>query len=301
MGALQSNLLLLLAAAIWGLAFVAQRVGMDYVGPFTFNGIRFLLGSLSLLPLILYYRNQHKQTAPARPRDAIKAGVLAGLILFIAASLQQIGLIYTTAGKAAFITCLYIVLVPMAGIFLKQYVSITTWISSVFAIVGLYLLCVKESFFISYGDLLQLVGALFWAAHILIIGHYASRVDVLQLSFFQFITCGMLSLAIAAGFETVALDGLVGALIPILYGGIFSVGVAYTLQVIGQKYSPPAHAAIILSMETVFAALGGFWLLDERLGFKELIGCGLMLTGMLLTQLQSIHSGTEVRVAEETK
>lgn len=301
MGALQSNLLLLLAAAIWGLAFVAQRVGMDYVGPFTFNGIRFLLGSLSLLPLILYYRNQHKQTAPARPRDAIKAGVLAGLILFIAASLQQIGLIYTTAGKAAFITCLYIVLVPMAGIFLKQYVSITTWISSVFSIVGLYLLCVKESFFISYGDLLQLVGALFWAAHILIIGHYASRVDVLQLSFFQFITCGMLSLAIAAGFETVALDGLVGALIPILYGGIFSVGVAYTLQVIGQKYSPPAHAAIILSMETVFAALGGFWLLDERLGFKELIGCGLMLTGMLLTQLQSIHSGTEVRVAEETK
>ncbi len=300
MSALQSNLLLLLAAAIWGLAFVAQRVGMEHVGPFTFNGVRFLLGSVSLLPLIFTYRNKTQPTSAAKPKEAVRAGIFAGLILFMGASLQQIGLIYTTAGKAAFITCLYIVLVPILGIFLKQYVSITTWLSSVLAIVGLYLLCVKESFFISYGDLLQLVGALFWSVHILLIDHYASRINVLKLSFFQFITCGVLSLGTALWFETITLEGLTGALIPILYGGFFSVGIAYTLQVVGQKYSPPSHAAIILSMETVFATIGGFFLLDERLGFQELIGCGLMLSGMLLTQLQGTQSTTEVKMAEET-
>ncbi|HWR42376.1 DMT family transporter [Sporomusa sp.] len=297
MSALKSNLLLLLAAAIWGLAFVAQRVGMEHVGPFTFNGIRFALGSLSLLPLIFHYRKKPEQIQGNCSREAVRAGILAGLVLFTAASLQQIGLIYTTAGKAAFITCLYIVLVPILGIFLKHYVSITTWLSSVLALVGLYLLCVKENFSISYGDFLQLVGAVFWSVHILLIDHFANRVDVLKLSFFQFITCGILSLVTAFWLETMTVEGLAGALIPILYGGIFSVGIAYTLQVIGQKYSPPSHAAIILSMETVFATVGGFLLLDERLGFKELVGCALMLAGMLLTQLQSMRS-TPV-VAEE--
>lgn len=300
MSALKSNMLLLLAAAIWGVAFVAQRVGMEHVGPFTFNGVRFALGSLSLLPLIFYYRNKPRQVTSNPPRGVIWAGFLAGLILFTAASLQQIGLIYTTAGKAAFITCLYIVLVPILGIFLKQYVSMITWLSSVLAVIGLYLLCVKESFSISYGDLLQLVGAFFWAVHILLIDYFASRVDVLKLSFFQFVTCAILSITTAFLFETITTEGITQALIPILYGGICSVGIAYTLQVVGQKYSPPSHAAIILSMETVFATIGGFLILDERLGLQELIGCALMLSGMLLTQLQSMQSTVAVETAEES-
>jgi len=292
MSALKSNMLLVLAAAIWGLAFVAQRVGMDYVGPFTFNGIRFVLGSFSLLPLMFYLRNKSQPAAGNHNtiREAVKAGFFAGLVLFIAASLQQIGLIYTTAGKAAFITCLYIVFVPLFGILLRQYVGLSIWLSAMLALIGLYLLCVKESFTVSYGDMLQLVGALFWSVHILLIDYYAARVDVLKLSLFQFITCAVLSMATALCFETITLAGIHGALIPLLYGGIFSVGIAYTLQVVGQKYSPPSHAAIILSMETVFATIGGYLLLDERLGVRELFGCSLMLTGMLLTQLQSIRS-----------
>ncbi len=291
MSALKSNLLLLLAAAIWGLAFVAQRVGMEHVGPFTFNGVRFALGSLSLLPLLFYYQGKPRQAPVQSSGSVVLAGVLAGLILFSAASLQQIALLYTTAGKAAFITCLYIVLVPVLGIFLKHHVGNAIWFSCILAVVGLYLLCVKESLTIGYGDFLLLAGALIWAVHILLIDYYASRVEVLKLSCYQFITCSVLSLAAALWLETITLAGLSRALMPILYGGIFSVGVAYTLQVVGQKYSPPSHAAIILSMETVFATLGGFFLLDERLGLRELAGCGLMLAGMLLTQLQSIQAG----------
>ena len=298
MSTLKSNLLLLLAAAIWGFAFVAQRVGMDHMGPFTFNGIRFILGGMSLLPLIFYFRKKPQKTSGV-VTGALLPGIAAGLILFTAASLQQIGLIYTTAGKAAFVTCLYIVFVPIFGIFLKQHVNRIIWLSSVLAVVGLYLLCVKESFFISYGDLLQLIGALFWTVHILLIDHYAERVDVLQLSFFQFVTCGILSLTTALWQETITIAGLAGGIIPILYGSFCSVGIAYTLQVVGQKYSPPAQAAIILSMETVFAAIGGFGLLNERLGFQELIGCALMLSGMLLTQLQSIRPAATGELAEE--
>jgi len=299
MSAMKSNLLLLLAAAIWGFAFVAQRVGMEHVGPFTFNGVRFVLGSLSLLPLIFYFQNKPQASPKVKATGALLPGFLAGLILFTAASLQQIGLIYTTAGKAAFVTCLYIVLVPILGIFLKQHVSKATWLSAVLAVVGLYLLCVKESFFIAYGDLLQLIGALFWTVHILLIDHFADRVDVLKLSFFQFVTCGLLSMGTALGLETITLAGLSGALIPILYGGFCSVGIAYTLQVVGQKHSPPAQAAIILSMETVFATIGGYLLLDERLGFQELVGCALMLAGMLLTQLQGVQPVARVEMAEE--
>ena len=299
MSAMKSNLLLLLAAAIWGFAFVAQRVGMEHVGPFTFNGVRFVLGSLSLLPLIFYFQNKPQASPKVKATGALLPGFFAGLILFTAASLQQIGLIYTTAGKAAFVTCLYIVLVPILGIFLKQHVSKATWLSAVLAVVGLYLLCVKESFFIAYGDLLQLIGALFWTVHILLIDHFADRVDVLKLSFFQFVTCGLLSMGTALGLETITLAGLSGALIPILYGGFCSVGIAYTLQVVGQKHSPPAQAAIILSMETVFATIGGYLLLDERLGFQELVGCALMLAGMLLTQLQGVQPVARVEMAEE--
>lgn len=290
-----SNLLLLLAAGIWGVAFVAQRVGMDYVGPFTFNGVRFALGSLSLVPLILFYKDSSpsQEKVENETRNAVIAGIWAGLVLFIAASLQQIGLLYTTAGKAAFITCLYIVLVPILGIFLKQYVSMSTWIGSVIAVVGLYLLCVRDSFFISYGEVLELVGSFFWAIHILLIDHYSRRAPVLKLAFFQFITCSVLSLVTALFIETISIHTIYEAAIPILYGGICSVGVAYTLQVIAQKNAQPSHAAIILSMETVFAAIGGWLILNEKLGFQESLGCVIMFIGMLLSQLQNLRKPKE--------
>ena len=216
------------------------------------------------------------------------AGLLAGLVLFLGASLQQIGLVYTTAGKAAFITCLYIVIVPMLGIFLKQYISWSTWCGCIMAIMGLYLLCVKESFFISYGEVLELIGALFWSIHILVIDRFSRKVDVLKLSFVQFITCSVLSLITALCIETISIETLEQALVPILYGGICSVGIAYTLQVVGQKYAQPSHAAIILSMETVFAAIGGWIILNEKLGAQELLGCAIMLVGILLSQLQNL-------------
>jgi len=291
MSVFKSNLLLLLAAAIWGFAFVAQRMGMDYVGPFSYNGVRFALGALSLVPLILFYKktSQRKTKEEQGLKKVMSAGLIAGAVLFLGASLQQIGLIYTTAGKAAFITCLYIVLVPMAGLFLKQYISMTTWLGSLVAIVGLYLLCVKDSFFMSYGEFLELIGAFFWTIHILVIDRFARKVDVLQLSFFQFITCSALSLLTALVIETISVESLRLALVPILYGGICSVGIAYTLQVVGQKNAQPSHAAIILSMETVFAAFGGWLILNEKLGVQEVIGSAIMLAGMLLSQMQNIN------------
>ena len=290
MSTFKSNLLLLLAAAIWGFAFVAQRVGMEYVGPFMFNGVRFALGAFSLLPLMFFYRkgSQHVGNSDPKLKNIIGAGLLAGLVLFLGATFQQIGLIYTTAGKAAFTTCLYIVIVPMLGIFFKQYISMSTWFGCIVAIMGLYLLCVKEDFSISYGEVLELIGAFLWSIHILIIDRFSKKINVLTLSFVQFSTCSVLSLVAACFTETMSIDMLRQALVPLLYGGIFSVGIAYTLQAVGQKYAQPSHTAIILSMETVFAAIGGWIILNERLGVQELIGCAIMLIGMLLAQLQNI-------------
>lgn len=286
MSVMKSNLLLLLTAAIWGFAFVAQRVGMDNVGPFTFNGVRFLLGSISLIPLLWFFRGDALYQSREWKRG-IWPGILAGTVLFMGATLQQIGLVYTTAGKAAFITSLYIVAVPVIGIFLRQPVSRATWLGCFLTVIGLYFLCIKESASLQYGDLLELCGAFFWAFHILIIGYFSRRVDALKLSLVQFLTCSILSLIIALATETIMINQLLAAAIPILYGGICSVGIAYTLQVIGQRNSPPAHAAIIFSMEAVFAVIGGFLLLGEKLAVQEIVGCILMLAGMLISQLNN--------------
>ena len=280
-------MLLMLTAAIWGFAFVAQRVGMQYVGAFTFNGVRFALGSISLVPLIIYFKNKKTEEQPEKTAaaSALVPGIIAGSVLFFGASLQQAGLAYTTAGKAAFITGLYIVLVPLLGIFLKQRVGLNTWLGVVLAVSGLYFLSVNEDFTIAFGDLLEIIGAFFWAVHILVIDYFTKKVDALRLSCAQFAMCSALSIITALIFEDISVSGLSQAAIPILYGGLLSVGVAYTLQVVAQKHAKPSHAAIILSMEAVFAALGGALLLKENMGVRGYLGCALMFAGMLLTQV----------------
>ena len=283
---LQSDLILLVAATIWGFAFVAQRVGMDYVGPFLFNGVRFALGSLSLLPL-LHWRGKEMEAKQERSGIALAGGGVAGVVLFIGASLQQVGLVYTTAGKAGFITGLYVVIVPVLGFFLRQRIRLGSWVGAVLAAVGLYFLSVTERFSISFGDLLELGGAFFWAFHVLMIGWLSPRVSAIRFSIFQFMVCSCLSLATACLAEDIILDRLLRASIPILYGGFFSVGIAYTLQVVAQKKAPPSHAAIILSLETVFAALGGWVFLGETLSPRGLVGCALMFSGMILSQVPS--------------
>ncbi len=300
---LVSNLILLLAAIIWGFAFVAQRVSIKYVGPFTYNGVRFALGSISLLPVMLLMKNKPSMEAADKGQNKklFQGGIIAGIFLFTAASLQQIGLIYTSAGKAAFVTSLYIVFVPVLGIFLRQRISSGTWFGALMALAGLYLLCVTEGLTVSRGDWLELAGAFFWAFHILIIGYFGKHVDVVKLSCIQFVVCSVLSLGTALVFERIELDTLLQAAIPILYGGIFSVGLAYTLQAVGQKNANPAHAAIILSMESLFAAIGGAMLLKEILHTRELAGCALMLAGMLLSQLQSFRGQSTTSGTLESK
>ena len=291
---LKSDTLLLTTAAIWGFAFVAQRIGMDYLGPFAFNGIRFFLGSLSLLPLLMITREQKPGNAPssasspgARGMQGLFGGGLAGLVLFISASLQQVGLVYTTAGKAGFITGLYVVIVPVIGLFFGQKTGKATWIGAFLAASGLYLLSVTESFTIAPGDLLELIGAFFWAGHVLIIGWLSPRIHPLKLAFYQFVTCAILSLLTALIVESISFYAFCQAALPILYGGLLSVGVAYTLQVVAQRDARPSHAAVILSLEAVFAALGGWMVLGETLTLRGMTGCALMLAGMLSSQLRT--------------
>lgn len=295
--------ILLLTAAIWGFAFVAQRVGMEHVGAFTFNGIRFAIGSISLLPVIYFFnkksssdeKNSDVKNSEANLKTTVISGVIAGSVLFIAASFQQIGLIYTTAAKAGFITSLYIVLVPILGIFLKQKTHYTTWIGAIVAVVGLYLLSINENLSIEFGDFLEIIGAFFWAAHIQLIDRFVKKVDAIKLSSIQFATCALLSIITAFIYEDVNLSGISNALVPLLYGGIMSAGVAYTLQAVGQKYAKPSHAAIALSMEAVFAAIGGILLLGEVLPLRGYLGSALMLAGMLITQTENIKKPQELK------
>jgi drug/metabolite transporter (DMT)-like permease len=286
---MKSDGLLLLTAVIWGFAFVAQRVGMDYVGPFGFNGVRFALGGLVLLPFLR--RNHLRDDHSSRREPALLSlpslggGLVAGLVLFCGASFQQVALVYTTAGNAGFITGLYVVLVPIMGMALGHKTHPGTWFGAALAGIGLYLLSVVGSFTISPGDLLVLIGAFFWAVHVHLIGWLSPRQDPLKIAFLQFVACAVLSLVTSVAFEHNTARSYWSAAIPILYGGALSVGVAYTLQVVAQKKAKPAHAAIILSLEAVFAALGGWLILGETLSPRGIMGCVLMLCGMLLSQL----------------
>ena len=283
-GAWRADALLLLTAVIWGFAFVAQRVGMDHLGPFAFNAARFTLGSLSLLPLVWFFPDRQQSGT----QTLLLGSLAAGALLYAGSSMQQIGLVYTTAGNAGFITGLYIVLVPLIALFWGQKTNRYTWLGAALALVGLFLLSVTDELTIAYGDLLELIGAFFWAGHVLVIGWLCRRMDPIRLAFGQFVVCALLSLASALLWESIDFGTMRRAWLPIAYAGILSVGVAYTLQVVAPRQAPAAHAAIILSLEAVFAALGGWLLLDEQLGVRGLIGCTLMLAGMLLSQLHTI-------------
>ena len=283
---LHSDLLLLLTAAIWGFAFVAQRVGMDHVGPFTYNAIRFAIGSISLLPLIIFTSGTKKSAAVSgNSRALLVGGALAGVVLFAGASLQQAGLVYTTAGNAGFITGLYVVIVPLLGLFWKQRPEFGTWVGAFLAVAGLYFLSINDKLSISFGDFLVLLSAFFWAGHVLLIGWLSPKMNSLKLASAQFAICSLLSLIVAFTMEEMTLTGIYQAIIPILYGGLFSVGIAYTLQVVAQRHAHPAHSAILLSLEGVFAALGGWLLLAETFTSRALLGCGLILAGMLFSEL----------------
>ncbi|MDR3161635.1 MAG: DMT family transporter [Spirochaetaceae bacterium] len=330
--ALRADILLLLTSCIWGFGFVAQRSGMEYVGPFAFNGIRFILGSLSLFPLIFFrqWKISGRFGGPGGRRAAVLPSLAAGSCLFIAVTLQQLGLIFTTAGNAGFITGLYVVLVPILGIFLGRKTGLPTWTGAVFTLTGLYFLSASGHLkAVNPGDLITAVSAVFWAFHVLLIDALVQRTDPLLLSSGQFGWCGLCSLAaaflvepliggwverlnpalLASGiFSWRSLPALIAAppsgtallagLIPLLYGGLASVGIAYTLQVVAQQHAPPAHATIILCLEGCFAALGGVLILGEGLGTWTILGFVLMFCGMLITQWELIMGGPRKKKAE---
>ena len=251
-----ANTLLLITAAIWGLGFVAQVLGMNYLEPFAFIGIRFLLGAASLLPLVVFFH--HRKWLPVSPAHTVVTGSLVlGVILFAAGSLQQVGIVYSNASNAGFITGLYMVIVPIIGLALKYRTGLNTWLGCVLAVVGLFLLSVKADFTMGYGDTLLLVGAVGWALHILAIDHYAPRAAPLLLSLGQFIVCGCLAMVVSVFIETTSWEQVRAATYVLIYAGVITVGVAYTLQVIAQERTDPTHADIILSLEAVFGALGG--------------------------------------------
>jgi drug/metabolite transporter (DMT)-like permease len=320
--ALRADVLLLLTAGIWGFGFVAQRSGMEYVGPFAFNGIRFILGSLSLLPLIIFRSRPASGTHPVSYKKFFIYSLSAGTCLFTAVILQQIGIMFTTAGNAGFITSLYVVLTPIFGIFLGRKTGPATWLGSVFTLAGLYFICaIGKQGSLNPGDIIVLASAVFWACHVLLIDRLVQNIDPIVLSSGQFAVCGILMLigtflvepfivpiveklnpalletgtfswlpltALVSGISAQTIAFPVNAIIPILYGGLGSVGIAYTLQAVAQRDAPPAHATIILCFEGCFAAVGGALLLSEKVGPWTLLGFFLMLAGMLVTQWEVI-------------
>lgn len=280
----RANLLLLGAAFIWGVAFVAQRQAMRHVPPLTFNAARLLLGALVLLPFLARSGRRPAGVAVAGARETIGASVALGLVMFAAASFQQFGIVSTTAGKAGFITSMYVVFVPVVGAFIGHRVGRFAWIGVGLAVGGLYLLSARGVMKLAPGDGLVLLCAVCWTAHVLLVGHFVKRVPALRMAFGQFLTAAVLSIAGALLFDHVAWTDLRGATWPIVYSGVFSIGVAFTLQVAGQKNARPTDAAIIMSLESVFAALGGGLLLGERLGPRELAGCAAILGGAVVAQ-----------------
>lgn len=283
--ALRADLLMLLTALIWGTGFVAQTAGMDHIGPYLFSGLRFALGSVCLMPLILRNAKTARVPEPLLNRGMLRAGIIMGLALALGINLQQVGLLFTSVTNSGFITGLYVIVVPLLGLLLGHKTGLGTWLGCLLAVVGMCLLSIGDNFHVASGDWLQLIGAFVWGGHVVLVSLFASRHDPIRLAFLQFATCSVVSLLLAVLFEPIALDAIIAAAPALLYGGIVAVGVGYTLQVVAQKHAIASHAAIILSLEAVFAAIAGAWILGEALQLRGYIGCGLMLAGMLLAQL----------------
>ncbi len=283
---LKSSLLLALAAFIWGLAFVAQSVGTGYVGAFTFNGVRFIIGGMVLIPCIFLMGRDRADEDVSGETDkaALRGGIFCGMALFLASSFQQIGIAYTSVGKAGFITAMYIVMVPILGIFLGKKARWNVWVSVAIAVAGLYMLCITQTFTIEFGDGLEFICAIFFSVQILLVDHYSPITDGLKLSCVQFFVCGALSLICALLFETIDISSILAAWAPILYTGIFSSGIGYTLQVIGQKNTDPQLASLIMSLESVFSLISGWVILGQAMTARELFGCFLMFAAIILAQ-----------------
>lgn len=285
MNSFQANLILLITALIWGFGFVAQRMGMDHLGPYAFNVCRFLVGALSLLPLLFFLRKNGSASSDFN-RSFWKFSIFAGFALFGGATLQQVGIQYTTVGKAGFITGLYVVIVPILGLCLRQKIGRWTVIGCLLAVLGLYFLSIKQDFSIGWGETLVLIGAFFWAVHVQVIGAANKRnLSPIKLALVQYLVCATLNLLLSLLFETFLFDQVILASGAILYAGIVSVGIAFTLQVIAQKKVDPSRAAIILNLEAVFAVLAGWLFFTELLTIKEWLGCSLMFLGMILSQI----------------
>ncbi len=302
---LRQSCILFLTALIWGVAFVAQSAGMEYLGPFTYNGVRSVLGGLVLLPCIalldriqgrqsgaetgsIQDRNQNGQgqeDGAAGRKQLLTGGLCCGIVLFVASNFQQFGIQYTTVGKAGFITAMYIVIVPLLGLLVHRKVGLQVWTGVLFGITGLYLLCMKDSFRLEKGDALVLVCAFIFSLHILVIDHFSQKVDGVKMSCIQFWVCGILSLLCSFVFETPNLQNIRAAWMPVCYGGILSCGVAYTLQIIGQKGMNPTVASLILSLESVVAVVAGFLILGQSMSRRELFGCLMMVLAIVSAQL----------------
>ena len=285
----KNAIMLLLTAFIWGTAFVAQSVGMDYLGPFTFNGVRSLIGGVALLPCIWLLRMLNKkedeQKVQREKKNLIQGGIACGLLLFAASSLQHIGIQYTSAGKSGFITAFYIVIVPVLGIFLHKKIGWKVWIAVLLALAGLYFLCITEKFTIGKGDILIFLCALVFSLHIMVIDYFSPKVDGVKMSCIQFFVCGIVSIPFMFVLETPNVTDIVAGWMPLLYAGVLSCGVAYTLQIIGQKNVNPAIASLILSLESCFSVLAGWAVLGEHLSARESVGCILMFVAIILAQL----------------
>ena len=291
---MKNNALLVLTALIWGCAFVAQSVGMDYVGPFTFNMARFLIGAVVLLPVIWFMDRQKAAEKSDAPKDTgadgdrktlIIGGICCGTALAVASSLQQWGILFTTVGKAGFITAMYIVIVPLLGIFIGKKVRPLIIACVAIAVVGFYFLCMTESLRLGLGDFLVLLCAIAFSIHILVIDHFSPKVDGVKMSAIQFLTAAILSAVPTLMWEQPVFMEIFQAWQPVLYAGVMSCGVAYTLQIVAQKNADPTVASLLLSLESVFSALAGWVLLGQGLSLKELFGCVLIFCAIILAQL----------------
>ena len=286
---IKGTLMLLGASFFWGTTFVAQMTGMEGIGPFTYAAARYFLGLLSLIAVLIYtHKDRKKDRLQGKYTHGFYIGIFTGIFLFIASSMQQISMLYTTAGKAAFITCLYIMFVPLGAKFLGKKIQLENWLGAALALLGLYFLAINEGFSVNFGDVILFFSAFFWAAQILLADKFANKVDLLELSTSQIFITTVLSTICMLIFENPTWSAVTSAAFSIFYGGVMSAGAAFTLQLYGQKYVEPSVAAILMSFESIFGALSSWLILGEQMTGKEIFGCLLMLAGIFVTQWRVI-------------